>query len=1785
MPESSQPDPNSTIDQRLADVLDRYLADQRNGTAPTREQLIEQHPDLANDLRSCLDGIDILGGGANLTSAVKDRIGDFVLADEIGRGGMGVVYRAHQVSLNRPVAIKILNLPLSDPKVCERFQREAAMAAGLHHTNIVPIYEVGSDDGTYFYAMQLIEGNSLADVLKDADEPLDLERVAQWGLQAADALAHAHDEGVIHRDIKPSNLIIDENERLWLTDFGLARRMDDVRLSATGAVVGTPRYMSPEQAATISAPVAEQTDIYSLGATLYELVCGKVAVPGDHPVAVINNIMNRECQSPRAFRPEVSRDFETILLKCLEKQPRDRYDTAAALASDLRALVEDRPIASRPISKVEHSRRWLKRNRRNMSWAAYGVMTAFLLLCAALWALWVYPTLDDAELSVLSLVAMRAEIQRLDGDSKPASIRVPATEPIKLDAGVWKSRLMRPGFFSHDVRLQLSRGEERTVVVPPPAKPLWDVDGVIRSQLVQFGNERGLILVTEDSIQRRNVSDGKIVWSVDQESLTMKINHTRHEPKWGAYPESVRFGYQPKPIVAVGENDDRDLNGDDVPDILLAGYGKAGVLALSGADGAVIWSRLYTKKEGVDSNRAIHCVWLDSEDSGASEAPSFCAVFAHRHSSFSPVHIARVDGTDGSIRWTHDQAIKTRTSDAEAIALNLTDRISKGSVHQWNGFDAGSTFVTSTNRHLYHGHGGLIPLTQRIAGDRMLCVTDDKIRVLDVVSGESHDALTTSAFPLHKPKRIRRKDGTTDLLVSTIVNPMTSHSAPGRCEYRALDESNLKTQWEYQSTYDPTAFNFNWNAATSLPLVADLDHDGADEIIVQKSHARITTTHFVKTKPWAEIQILDSAGQELLNKPIRFLTADLQLLHATVVSDCDGDGKDELAFATRYVARRENVCSIYIDVVSSESGQIIWQRKIDPPGFDARNSLVEVFDFDRKVINGSETLVLQTAVDPKFHAPTLMHVHLIDAATGNVLHIGDQLTVESIVQSPDHGDLLWCLDRSLESGEQTREKLGRRFMMFQAPREEILDLSSRVRLVGDLDGGGQLDLHVDPQGGTDGKETFISTESRLRVPGVQFNEKTSDLSTDFTGNGKGDSLVWGYGIPVRMREGSSGRTIWSLSDQIHINNYMLCTRSCSLRESDSKDVIIAAYANVGPEPSRQAHWNQSLMVFGVNGENGSILWRLDFGPPPSSAEMEDLHYEFGDITGDGRTDFVFCYGDESKVPTLFAVDGAKGETIWSVSDIYSGSPREWLGHYPKPAIVTHPESPAVAILSLERDSRQGRNTTYNLTVVEGSTGRELLSREFDADNDFISTHYREAHGKYSTIVQLRRSNGSARFAFVTKGEKDRYFVNVYDIGSDGIQQAFEPWQYDWKKGSKQRSISNLFTPAVIDADRDGNDDIVMFCPGDITAFQADGTQIWKRDLAGHKTLQPILRQMQGQNELMVQYFRTETAASTLGIDPANGSTLWVARGAEGWSFVESPDTADGLLNADSELPTFVVKDESRDLWSTIDAVPVDAGNREAQKVRVAASTADRFGTKDPRLLGTGPYPRPVRMYMGLPSNGDQGSDMIFWCLMWAGFVICVPAFLAYHVIRSRQLTLARMMIIMASVAACFALLTIPVGNRPVDVTDRLLGGIVLVPHVIWFAALFYFLRNGKNISFLILICGPLVLLGLSEAYKWIAEDTARIQVASDWFRIWRGLPVCVFLTMLIIGPVLLTRSGNLESSTNSKMSWISLFAIPVLLLFVAGLGIGFWLLVGILVTLFVFHVWITKGIQFSSTDS
>ena len=376
-PRDEQPQDASTqFDSELLDkIADEFARRCRLGESPDIQEYLSKFPEQAAHLKSLLQSVQLLEkakqqrplGDSTLKKALSN-LHDFRIIREIGKGGMGIVYEAEQLSLQRRVALKVLpHRSRMDNQRFQRFEREAHAAAKLHHSNIVSVYSFGEHDGLHYYVMQYINGRSLAQLLthwrENPDKIPPLPRrwsfIARIGVEVAQALQHAHEHGILHRDIKPGNILVDRQGTTWVTDFGLAKQVEDATLTKTGDIIGTLQYMAPEQ---LQSRADERSDLYSLGLTLYELLTLKPAIEDMAPSRLLKILGELQLEPPRKINPEIPLDLETIVLKAIAREPVDRYQTANALATDLKRFLEDEPVEARRMSLAERAWRWARRN-------------------------------------------------------------------------------------------------------------------------------------------------------------------------------------------------------------------------------------------------------------------------------------------------------------------------------------------------------------------------------------------------------------------------------------------------------------------------------------------------------------------------------------------------------------------------------------------------------------------------------------------------------------------------------------------------------------------------------------------------------------------------------------------------------------------------------------------------------------------------------------------------------------------------------------------------------------------------------------------------------------------------------------------------------------------------------------------------------------------------------------------------------------------------------------------------------------------------------------------------------------------------------------------------------------------------------------------------------------------------------------------------------------------------------------------------------------------------------
>ena len=418
----------SELDASLIALVEEISDQLRSGVAVDIEQYVRRHPAQAESLRTmynALIAVTMLGTSDNdevtlsAEPAQPQQLGDFRIVREIGRGGMGVVYEAEQLSLGRQVALKVLPFAsLLEKHQLERFKNEVRAAAMLKHPHIVSVYQTGYDRGVHYYAMELIEGQTLADHIQSFRHTMSSEppsnapdsladdrqtgaretvpigalstqtpterkkffrNIARLGIQAARAFHYANQQGVIHRDIKPSNLLLDAGGELYITDFGLARTHATGNLTLTGDLIGTLRYMSPEQLNDASV-VDHRTDIYSLGITLYELLALRPAFPQQNRADLTRSIIDSEPRALRSIDRNVPKDLETIVVKSIAKEADQRYASMQQLAEDLERFLNCEPIRARAPSLSRRVAKWLHRNQMLAWGSAIGM---FIIACIA----------------------------------------------------------------------------------------------------------------------------------------------------------------------------------------------------------------------------------------------------------------------------------------------------------------------------------------------------------------------------------------------------------------------------------------------------------------------------------------------------------------------------------------------------------------------------------------------------------------------------------------------------------------------------------------------------------------------------------------------------------------------------------------------------------------------------------------------------------------------------------------------------------------------------------------------------------------------------------------------------------------------------------------------------------------------------------------------------------------------------------------------------------------------------------------------------------------------------------------------------------------------------------------------------------------------------------------------------------------------------------------------------------------------------------------------------------
>ena len=894
---------NATEDQRdpvapaetasaLVRVLDDYMAELQAGKAPDRSRLLADHPDLAAQLERCLAGIDFIHRAIPDAGDAPAKLGDFRLLREVGRGGMGVVYEAEQVSLRRTVALKVLRYgTLADETALLRFHREAETVAQLHHTNIVPLHTVGSEGGVHYFAMQFIQGRSLADLLAEArsqGKDLAPRDVADWGRQAAEALAYAHQREVIHRDIKPSNLMLDGNGILWLTDFGLAKRNDEATLTVIGTLMGTPRYMSPEQAESLTRPVDHRTDIYSLGASLYELATGKPIFEAQTSHGVITKILHEEPVAPRQARPGLPRDLETIILTCLAKDAARRYPTAKAVAADLGAWLDDRPIRARRVRLPERAVRYVQKRRKIIAAATLTFAASTLVLVAGVFGLrWRDESIKGRlTLKTDASTALTALVLDNDRDQPVADeFTVPNLSPVALLEGAYRVRVQAGEWSSQTYRLFVDPGRSQTFEVGLDDHMRWGPErrpAAPAAEAVDFSDHADLVEWDGVSLRRRDGKTGSVVWAAAAGRTGWPAGDDFR--RWMGWLGSPEQGTRSAHIIRPAP----DLNGDGTPDLVFALQTVPVMLAVSGKDGGLLWAN---PKPGTGTLAPVPGQIAGppiSTDADGDGAPDLIAVFS-ADAADPPsrrYRIAAVSGRSGLCLWEHELEAGAPRCDIALIRRDGRPVVAVAHGGHWLGLDPATGQTRTKPLDL---PAPTIRAPQYADGDG-----DGGPEIVAVCAGDdpTKESLWLTSLATGQPV------WTATILAQEQIEP---------------------------SDEEPRA---------PYPLVADIDGDGRPEFIALAAIPVEEELVDLREKETLGLLVIDGAtGKERWHRDLNAAVGKVKAERLVKGPDLDGDGKAELFLAslalkaTSYVGNRHGNLSTYdvfVEAISGGGGRQLW---------------------------------------------------------------------------------------------------------------------------------------------------------------------------------------------------------------------------------------------------------------------------------------------------------------------------------------------------------------------------------------------------------------------------------------------------------------------------------------------------------------------------------------------------------------------------------------------------------------------------------------------------------------------------------------------------------------------------------------------------------------------------------------------------------------------------------------------------------------------------------------------
>lgn len=1378
-----EPSQASDRDRRVDEILGAYLEAAAAGQAPDRHELLSRYPELAAELRAFFADHDALrqlarpgkpavdGNAPTLAprGAAPVRFplgtvryfGDYELLEEIARGGMGVVYKARQAKLNRIVAVKmILAGNLASEADVHRFHAEAEAAANLNHRHIVAIHEVGEHEGLHYFSMDYIDGSSLAALVRD--NPLPARRATRYVAQVAQAIHYAHEKGIVHRDLKPSNVLIDANDEPHVTDFGLAKRLTGGSdLTGTGQVLGTPSYMAPEQAAAKHGEVGPLSDVYSLGAILYELLVGRSPFRAETPLDTVLQVLGSEPASPRLLNPNVPRDLETICLKCLHKDPRRRYPSAAALAEDLERFLDDEPIHARPVGPVERLWRWSLRQRRGVMIGAIAAAAAILIVVVGLlsWKLH-----QESRLGQFSLQTdgppLVAEVLDDNDEQVIKPFRVPTVLPVELPAGEYRVRLSGTDLMSETFQLSVEAGgkhefnvnlDDRRLWEPIPLKqtqmspPLQEVVNVIdlagRADIISWErNEQGVSLRRLDGATARPVWQKTLAPATLPEVLVGRPVPARQSPFWLRAPEKPGEWWTGEwaRLLACWPGDGNvrlvdpaaDFDGDGTRDLVWAVGDDvmSWLLAVSGNDGKVLW--LFRAPER--GSRLVGRPALQDVD-GDGTLDLLTTWVAGEHA-----WIEAISGK-GHPLWKYDldrQWLKETASKLKQAA----------------------TVVKAGDKNL----------TALVVGKHLVAL----------------DLAGKPAWPAHDLGVVPRKQQFVDLDGDGHADLLFLHDGQEQPRLTALSLRSRATMWEVPITgvVDPEPAESypasDYPTPSNWPYVIDLDGDGKAEVVVEAITPSARTEQASFTG-WIGIEVLNGATGQVRWSRRLFDRApwwnwagreDMRVKGLLAGPDLDGDGHKELVVASVTQLQGEWVPVavgdtagtsrfLFVDVLSGKDGHSVsrWRKPVRADGgLDLRRLALWQPGAD-----GQPELLVSSRSRPINTGYYVRHdLDIVTLATGRLSHSvtlpkegrGEHDCRIADLNGDGIPDLYYVRQASWNAPRlfaikgtppEAWRRLGKPDPAQDYNRDGHAELiegdpnqwAEPVKVISGRDGRLLSTIRIDWDA------SMSSTEEQRHFPPLPFGDLDGDKVADLLITEK--CTLWGrrgfidtfgeepthWPFPLQAISGATGKKLWEAQPiqapplgKAPQHRLQPLAVLCRELERTGRLEVICPYALHGFEKGGVG------MHFGVavfSGDSGKLRWQqsiadnhlLGVGGYLEASITVRLASELADLDGDHCPDLVFAAPvsvDKDKCGCeVVALSGRDGKVLWrhKLSRPLSRLPHSWPEELPVPVVADLDGDGVAEVVIVDATSVTEVNpgTSYTLLALNGRTGKPRWS--------------------------------------------------------------------------------------------------------------------------------------------------------------------------------------------------------------------------------------------------------------------------------------------------------------------------------------------------------------------------------------------------------------------------------------------------------------------------------------------